>query len=335
MEILQSLLIKAKPWHKRILLISDDSYQFYSGVKSILDKRIGKPIVLGHTEAILQSLKDYGVSDKQIEIIDIEHDFRVIEAFKYCNNILLEDLVGGIYSDMFWDVYTNIIGLALVKTGVADVFIGLPQFSIKDFVLIAKSIIGTKYIKGLISSSHLVQTTTMEYGVNGILMFGDCSIVENPTSKELADITNSTALLASLIFGDNKPKVSLLSFSTKGSASHHMVDKVIKAGKIIDSTSKTYDYDYELQLDASIDPQIGSRKAPFSFVAGYANVLIFPDLQAGNIGLSLVNLFGDAITVGPIIHGLSLPTYQLPNKYTCADILYLSAVGVIATTMVD
>lgn len=175
----------------------------------------------------------------------------------------------------------------------------------------------------------------MEYGVNGILMFGDCSIVENPTSKELADITNSTALLASLIFGDNKPKVSLLSFSTKGSASHHMVDKVIKAGKIIDSTSKTYDYDYELQLDASIDPQIGSRKAPFSFVAGYANVLIFPDLQAGNIGLSLVNLFGDAITVGPIIHGLSLPTYQLPNKYTCADILYLSAVGVIATTMVD
>ena len=88
MEILQSLLIKAKPWHKRILLISDDSYQFYSGVKNILDKRIGKPIVLGHTEAILQSLKDYGVSDKQIEIIDIEHDFRVIAAFKYCKNIL-------------------------------------------------------------------------------------------------------------------------------------------------------------------------------------------------------------------------------------------------------
>ena len=335
MDILKSLLLKAKPWHKRILLISDESDQFYLGIKSILDNQIGKPIILGHKESVSRSLKTYGIIDKQVEVIDIERDFRVMEAFKFYSNITFPDFVDKIHSDKFWDMYTNIIGLVLVNTGIADVFIGLPQFLVKDFVLIAKYIVGTKYAKSLISSSHLVRTIKPEYGINGILMFGDCSIVTNPTSKELADITNSTALLASLIFGPKMPKVSLLSFSTKGSASHYMVDKVLDAGKILEATSKKFDYDYELQLDASIDLQIGSRKAPFSLVAGHANVLIFPDLQAGNIGLSLVNLVGDAAIVGPIIHGIRVPTYQLPDNYTWSDILYLSAIGIIATSIVD
>lgn len=334
MDILESLLIKAKPWHKRILLVSDESYQFYSGIKSILDKQIGKPIILGHTESVLQSLKHYGISAKQIEVIDIDNDFRVIEETKYYNYVI-NNLADDIGSDRFWDVYTNIKGLALVNTGIADIFIGLPQFPIRDFALIAKYIIGTKYTKSLISSSHLVRTTATEYGLNGNLIFGDCSIVINPTSNELTDITNSTALIASLIFGTKEPKVSLLSFSTKGSASHYLVDKVLGAGKILGSTSKRFDYDYELQLDASIDSQVASSKAPLSSVAGHANVLIFPDLQSGNIGLSLVKLLGDATIIGPIIHGLRVPTYQLPDEYTCSDILYLSAVGVIATSMMD
>ena len=176
-----------------------------------------------------------------------------------------------------------------------------------------------------VSSSFIMETQDKEFGDNGLLLFGDCAVLPDPTSEQLADIAASTAATAKNVVGI-EPKVAMLSFSTMGSAKHPMVDKVTKAVEILKERNVDFAFDGEMQADAAIVAAIAKKKAPDSKVAGQANVLIFPDLQAGNIGYKLVQRFAHAAAHGPIIQGLNKPVNDLSRGCSVEDISNLVAI---------
>jgi phosphate acetyltransferase len=156
--------------------------------------------------------------------------------------------------------------------------------------------------------------------------------VPNPTSEQLADIAISTALTRKALIGD-EPKVALLSFSTKGSTEHELINKVIETKKILEDRKVDFEFDGELQLDAAVIEKIGKSKAPNSTVAGHANVLVFPDLQAGNIGYKLVQRFAGAEAIGPVIQGLAAPVCDLSRGCSVDDIVSTSALVLLLSNI--
>jgi len=187
---------------------------------------------------------------------------------------------------------------------------------------IIKTAPGTK----LVSAVFLMEVPNCEYGEEGLFIFGDCALNPNPNAEELAHIAiNSAQTFKSIVKAE--PHVSILSFSSKGSANHPDVDKVIEATKIAKELAPELSLDGELQFDASIVPAIGQKKAPESSVAGKANVIIFPDLDAGNIGYKLVQRLAKANAYGPLSQGLAMPVNDLSRGCFADDI-----VGTVALT---
>lgn len=192
-----------------------------------------------------------------------------------------------------------------------------------DVLKAALQVVGVKAGLATVSSSFIMVTPDFQ-GQDRVFLFGDCAVVPNPTAEQLADIAISTAETRASLIGD-EAKVALLSFSTKGSAKHELVDKVTSAVDIIKSRNVSFEFDGDLQADAAIIPAIGEKKAPGSKVAGNANVLIFPDLQAGNIGYKLVQRFAKAEAIGPVIQGLAAPICDLSRGCSAEDIVNTTA----------
>ena len=187
-----------------------------------------------------------------------------------------------------------------------------------------------QYIKtapgmSVVSGAFIMQLTDTDFGDNGTMVFADCAVHPDPTDKELAEIAVNTAKTAQQIAG-LKPRVALLSFSTKGSASHPLVDKVISATKIANEMAPEYAFDGELQADAAIIPAIGKKKAPQSTIAGRANVLVFPDLQSGNIAYKLVQRMAHAEAIGPVLQGMAAPINDLSRGCSVDDIVNMIAI---------
>ena len=166
----------------------------------------------------------------------------------------------------------------------------------------------------------LLLTHAPEYGKNGILVMGDVAVTPVPDAEQLAQIAVCTARTAQAVAGLD-PKVAMLSFSTKGSAKHEVVDKVVEALKIAKEMAPDIAIDGELQADAALVPEVGASKAPGSSIAGHANVLVFPDLQAGNIGYKMVERFSGAQAVGPILQGMAAPINDLSRGCSVDDIV--------------
>ena len=187
-----------------------------------------------------------------------------------------------------------------------------------------------KMAKGIntISSCFIMEIPNKEYGDNGLMLFGDCAININPNPDELASIAIATANTAKTLLGMD-PKVAMLSFSTKGSAKHENVDKVTAALAKVKELAPDLDVDGELQADAAMVPKVAALKAPGSKVAGHANVLIFPDLQAGNIGYKLVQRFGKAEAYGPILQGIAKPCNDLSRGCSVDDIVATVAITAV------
>ncbi len=217
----------------------------------------------------------------------------------------------------------------LVKEGYADGVVSGACHSTANTLRPSLQIIKTEPGVSLVSAFFLMVVPNCEYGENGVFIFSDSGLVQNPTSEELATIAGTSAKTFELLV-EKEPIVALLSHSTKGSAKHEDVNKVIEATKIAQENYKEYLIDGELQLDAAIVPEISMSKAPNSKIEGRANVLVFPDLDAGNIGYKLVQRLAKAEAYGPITQGIAAPINDLSRGCNVEDI-----VGVVAITCVQ
>lgn len=217
----------------------------------------------------------------------------------------------------------------LIKTKRADGVVSGACHSTANTLRPSLQIIKTKPGVKLVSSFFLMVVPNCEYGENGTFVFSDCGLEQNPDSEKLAAIAASSAESFKLLVGQ-EPRVAMLSHSSHGSAKHADVDKVVEATRIAKETYPEYMIDGELQLDAAIVPEIGKSKAPNSPVAGQANVLVFPDLDAGNIGYKLVQRLAKAEAYGPVCQGIAVPVNDLSRGCSATDI-----VGVVAITAVQ
>ncbi len=217
------------------------------------------------------------------------------------------------------------LGCLMIKAGDADGELAGAINATGDVLRPALQIIKTAPGISCVSGAFLMFLATEEYGHNGLLIFADCAVMPNPTAPELAQIAVSSAQTARAIAGVD-PKIAMLSFSTKGSAKHEMVDKVVEATRIAQEMAPELAIDGEMQADAALVEKVAKLKAPDSPVAGEANVLVFPSLEVGNIAYKLVQRLGGAEAVGPILQGMAAPVNDLSRGCSVEDIYKMTAI---------
>ena len=217
-------------------------------------------------------------------------------------------------------------GCLMIKSGDADGQLAGARNTTGNVLRPALQIIKTAPGITCVSGAMLLLTHAPEYGKNGILVMGDVAVTPVPDANQLAQIAVCTAQTAKAVAGIENPKVALLSFSTKGSAKHEVVDKVVEATKIAKEMAPTLDLDGEMQADAALVPEVGASKAPGSDVAGQANVLIVPSLEVGNISYKLVQRLGHADAIGPILQGIACPVNDLSRGCSIEDVYRMIAI---------
>lgn len=327
MSFIENIKERAREDRKTIILPESMDKRVLEATHKILNEGIADIILIGNEEEIKNNSVDLDIS--KAKIID-PYD-------SVFTNTLINELVelrkhkGLTYEGAKELILNDYMYYAcmLVKLGVADGVVSGACHSTSNTLRPALQIIKTKEDVPLVSAFFLMIVPNCEYGSNGTFIFGDSGLEQNPDSKKLAAIAASSAESFKLLV-EEEPYVALLSHSTMGSASHADVDKVVKAAKIAKRKYPEYKIDGELQLDAAIDSNVAASKAPNSEVAGKANVLIFPDLDAGNIGYKLVQRLANAEAYGPICQGIAAPINDLSRGCSSDDI-----VGVVAITAVQ
>ena len=218
------------------------------------------------------------------------------------------------------------LGCMIIKTEGADGQISGALSTTGDTLRPALQIIKCAPGVTCVSGAMLMLTHEHQYGDDGIIVMGDVAVTPVPTAEQLAQIAVCTAQTARSVAGIQDPRVAMLSFSTKGSAKHEVVDKVVEATRLAHELAPELKLDGELQADAALVPAVGEKKAPGSLIAGHANVLVVPNLEVGNISYKLVQRLGDALAIGPILQGVARPVNDLSRGCSIEDIYYMVAI---------
>ncbi len=324
---MDSIKEKAKADVKHILLPEGSEERTVQAARIITDEKIAKVTLLGDEEEIKKVAEKFNVCLCGIDIInpitdpDFEHYANGFYELRKAKGMTPEKARETIKNTLFY-------ACMMIKEGKADGMVSGAINTTGNTLRPGLQII--KMAKGIstVSSCFIMEIPNKEYGANGLMLFGDCAININPNPDELASIAIATANTAKTLLGMD-PKVAMLSFSTKGSAKHENVDKVTAALAKVKELAPDLDVDGELQADAALVPKVAALKAPSSKVAGHANVLIFPDLQAGNIGYKLVQRLAGAEAVGPVSQGFAKPINDLSRGCSIEDIVYMVAITAV------
>lgn len=327
MSLIDSLKEQVRGQGKIIVLPEYEDNRVLEGAAKVLQDGFCTPLLVGARDVICALADNVGVSLEGAIFIEPQtyeglpqmiEEFVSLRAKKGMTSELAKEIL--LTSPLFF-------GAMLVRLKKADGMVAGSLSPTADVLRAAIQIVGMRAGLKTVSSSMVMLTRTPEYGEDGVLLFADCGVIPNPTAEQLADITISTVEKARRLVGMDDPRVALLSFSTKGSAQDPLVDKVVETVRILTERNVDFAFDGELQLDAAIDPTTASRKAPASPVAGRANILVFPDLQAANISYKLCQRFAKAQALGPLIQGLAAPVHDLSRGCSAQDIVDVVAIA--------
>lgn len=331
MNVMSKIWEKAKKNPKVIALPEGSEERTIKAADIIKKEGLADPVLIGKEEVILSSAKKFNVDLADIRIIE---PMKSSQYENYVNGFYELRKNKGVTMQTAGDTIKDEIYFAtmMVKTGDADGMVSGAVHSTGDLLRPALQIIKTLPGISIVSSSFIMELPDKEFGDDGIILFADCAINPNPSAEELASIAIATAGTAKSLCG-MEPRIAMLSFSTKGSAKHELIDKVIEAVKIAKEKAPELMIDGELQLDAALIKKIGDMKAPGSPVAGKANVLIFPDLQAGNIGYKLVQRLAKAEAIGPVSQGFAKPVNDLSRGCSVDDIVNVAAITAVQSVL--
>ena len=327
-EILKRLKQRAKENIKTIVLPEAEDIRTLEATEKICKEGFSNIILIGDEERILSKAKEGNLDISKAQIIN---PIKSEKYEEYVNKFYELRKEKGITLEQAKEIIKDEVyfGVMMVKQGDADGLVSGAVHSTADTLRPALQIIKTAPGTKLVSSFSIMVVPNCEYGENGVFVFSDAGINQNPNAEELSEIAISASESFKLIV-EKEPRVAMLSFSTYGSAKSESVEKVQLATKLVKEKAPNLNVDGEMQFDAAVVPAIGESKAPGSTVAGKANTIIFPNLDAGNIGYKLVERLAKAEVYGPICQGMAKPINDLSRGCKSDDI-----VGVVAITAIQ
>lgn len=327
MDLLQQIVARAKSNKQRIVLPEATEERTLRAADWALADEVANIILIGNPDEIKKLAAEWGLKNiDKATIIDPENNPKSEEYAQLLAELRKKK---GMTIEQARELVTKnplYLGCMIIKTEGADGQISGALSTTGDTLRPALQII--KCTPGItcVSGGLLLISKEKQYGEDGVLVVGDVAVTPMPDADQLAQIAVCTAQTAKSVAGFAEPRVAMLSFSTKGSATHEVVDKVIEATRLAKEKDPALKIDGELQADAALVPSVGAKKAPGSDIAGKANVLVFPNLEVGNIGYKMVQRLGDAVAIGPILQGIARPVNDLSRGCSVDDIYYMIAI---------
>lgn len=328
MTLLEEIRQKAQERFKTIVLPEGTEERTLKAVETLVKEKIANPILIGEESAVKAKAQQAGADISGVEIINpakaaFYNDF--VEKFTEMRK------AKGMTPEKAQQIMLDPLYFAsmMVKFGKADGEVAGAINTTGNVLRPALQIIKTAKGISAVSGAFIMIVPNCEFGDNGIMVFADCAVTPNPTAEQLAEFAKVSAETAQSLCGIKEPVVGMLSFSSKGSASHELVDKVTQATEIAKSRWPELLVDGEFQADTALVAKVGQSKAPGSPVAGKCNVLVFPDLQAGNIGYKLVQRLAKAEAIGPILQGMDKPVNDLSRGCSVEDVINVVAMTAV------
>lgn len=327
MDLMQSIIARAQADKQRIVLPEGIEERTIKAADRLIADGVADITLIGNPADIQKLAEEFGLAN--ISKATVVNPKNHAKKADYANLLfrlrqrkgMTEEKAAALVEDPLY------LGCLMIKSGDADGEIAGAMNTTGNVLRPALQIIKTAPGISCVSGAFLMFTKTPQYGENGLFVFADCAVMPNPNADELASIAVATAQTAKNIAGIKEPRVAMLSFSTKGSASHEMVDKVVAATRKAKELCPELEVDGELQADAALVEKVADQKAPGSHIAGKANVLVFPTLEAGNIAYKLVQRLGEVEAVGPILQGMAAPVNDLSRGCSVDDIYKMVAIA--------
>ncbi len=327
MNAVERIKERARKNPRRVVLPEGTEPRTILAAKKLIDEKLATVTLLGDTDEIADLAREHGLDLDRVDVIEpsqapdlneFAHELFELRKAKGMSESEARSIMKG---ELYY-------GAMMVRKDKADASVAGAVNTTGDVLRAAIHCIGLKPGIKTVSSCFLMTVPEYRGEKNKVFVFADCAVVPNPDPVQLASIAVSSADTLKFLLGE-EPRIALLSFSTKGSAKHEDVDKVLEALDILKKEHPDMKVDGELQLDAAIVPEVGAKKAPGSEIAGNANVLVFPDLDAGNIGYKLTQRLANATATGPIIQGLDKPANDLSRGCSFDDIVDVSAIATL------